>query len=408
MRRKSRCRRPRSPSSAQRTRGNSSDAMSAAPPVKTWGASSTLSSTGPEPCARRSSTSAASSASAAARSSSIGTHCISDKYQQEGKPHPRTDIRSRSRSRPNTRKTPRSWCSELPAVRNPGKSITDDGGEIPLFGGTPIMTEGFARYARRSFIAERPRRTATAPNRPAPVLAAKPARPRLVHLLSRRRPDRLWPVRRGLSDDAKWTQVEIGLVLSIGGIVGLIGQMPGGAIIDAARRERLVAGVAVGGDRRRGARLAAWPIFPVIAAAATLHAAAELRARPGDCRDQPWAGRAEPRSASGSDAMRALPPRQRLCRGTDGRLRLSPVEPLGVSRHLRSGHFTIIALSPNRGSRDRSRAGPWRASSAPNRIPKATSVAPPAAPASAADLCGRRHAATARQRRDAALDGGAS
>ena len=27
----------------------------------------------------------------------------------------------------------------------------------------------------------------------------------------------------------KWTQVEIGLVLSIGGIVGLIGQMPGGA-----------------------------------------------------------------------------------------------------------------------------------------------------------------------------------
>ena len=36
----------------------------------------------------------------------------------------------------------------------------------------------------------------------------------------------------------KWTQVEIGLVLSIGGIVGLIGQMPGGAIVDAARSER--------------------------------------------------------------------------------------------------------------------------------------------------------------------------
>jgi hypothetical protein len=27
----------------------------------------------------------------------------------------------------------------------------------------------------------------------------------------------------------KWTQVQIGLVLSIGGVVGLIGQMPGGA-----------------------------------------------------------------------------------------------------------------------------------------------------------------------------------
>src|SRR5580700_10839108 len=43
----------------------------------------------------------------------------------------------------------------------------------------------------------------------------------------------------------KWTQVEIGSVLSIGGLVALIGQMPGGAIVDAARSERLVAGLAV-------------------------------------------------------------------------------------------------------------------------------------------------------------------
>ena len=43
----------------------------------------------------------------------------------------------------------------------------------------------------------------------------------------------------------KWTQVEIGLVLSIGGVVGLIGQMPGGAIVDAVRSERLVAGFAI-------------------------------------------------------------------------------------------------------------------------------------------------------------------
>ena len=43
----------------------------------------------------------------------------------------------------------------------------------------------------------------------------------------------------------KWTQIDIGLVLSIGGIVALIGQMPGGAIVDAARSERLVAGVAL-------------------------------------------------------------------------------------------------------------------------------------------------------------------
>ncbi|HEY0330744.1 MAG TPA: MFS transporter, partial [Rhodopseudomonas sp.] len=38
----------------------------------------------------------------------------------------------------------------------------------------------------------------------------------------------------------KWTQVEIGLMLSIGGVVALIGQIPGGAIVDAVRSTRLV------------------------------------------------------------------------------------------------------------------------------------------------------------------------
>jgi MFS family permease len=72
----------------------------------------------------------------------------------------------------------------------------------------------------------------------------------------------------------KWTQVEIGLVLSIGGLVALIGQMPGGAIVDAARSERLVAGLAVATIGMCALGYAAWPIFPVVLAAATLHAAA--------------------------------------------------------------------------------------------------------------------------------------
>ena len=72
----------------------------------------------------------------------------------------------------------------------------------------------------------------------------------------------------------KWTQVEIGFVLSIGGIVALIGQMPGGAIVDAARSERLVAGLAVATIGVSALGYAAWPIFPVVVAAATLHAAA--------------------------------------------------------------------------------------------------------------------------------------
>jgi predicted MFS family arabinose efflux permease len=72
----------------------------------------------------------------------------------------------------------------------------------------------------------------------------------------------------------KWTQVEIGFVLSIGGLVGLIGQMPGGAIVDAAKSERLVAGLAVAMIGISALGYAAWPIFPVVVVAATLHAAA--------------------------------------------------------------------------------------------------------------------------------------
>jgi predicted MFS family arabinose efflux permease len=72
----------------------------------------------------------------------------------------------------------------------------------------------------------------------------------------------------------KWTQVEIGLVLSIGGLVALIGQMPGGAIVDAARSERLVAGLAVATIGVSALGYVAWPIIPVVMTAATLHAAA--------------------------------------------------------------------------------------------------------------------------------------
>jgi predicted MFS family arabinose efflux permease len=72
----------------------------------------------------------------------------------------------------------------------------------------------------------------------------------------------------------KWTQVEIGFVLSIGGMIGLLGQMPGGAIVDAARSERVVAGFAVAAIGIAALAYAVWPIFPVVTAAAILHALA--------------------------------------------------------------------------------------------------------------------------------------
>src|SRR5690349_11613964 len=72
----------------------------------------------------------------------------------------------------------------------------------------------------------------------------------------------------------KWTQVEIGFVLSIGGIIALLGQMPGGAIVDAARSEKMVAGLAVATIGCAALAYAVWPIFPIVVAAATLHALA--------------------------------------------------------------------------------------------------------------------------------------
>jgi MFS family permease len=72
----------------------------------------------------------------------------------------------------------------------------------------------------------------------------------------------------------KWTQTDIGLILSIGSIVGLLGQMPGGLLVDAARSERLVAGTALMAITASALAYALFPVFPVVFAAASLHAAA--------------------------------------------------------------------------------------------------------------------------------------
>jgi MFS family permease len=72
----------------------------------------------------------------------------------------------------------------------------------------------------------------------------------------------------------KWTQVDIGLVLSAAGFVSLIGQMPGGALVDAARSERRVAGVAVAAICLSALGYAALPVFPMVLSAAILHSLA--------------------------------------------------------------------------------------------------------------------------------------
>jgi predicted MFS family arabinose efflux permease len=72
----------------------------------------------------------------------------------------------------------------------------------------------------------------------------------------------------------RWTQFDIGLVMSAAGFVSLIGQMPGGAVVDAARSERFVAGVAIVAICVSALTFAALPIFPVVLAGAILHSLA--------------------------------------------------------------------------------------------------------------------------------------
>ncbi len=72
----------------------------------------------------------------------------------------------------------------------------------------------------------------------------------------------------------RWTQVDIGLVLSAAGFVSLIGQMPGGALVDAARSERFVAGISIAAICVSALSYAALPIFPVVLAGSVLHALA--------------------------------------------------------------------------------------------------------------------------------------
>jgi predicted MFS family arabinose efflux permease len=71
-----------------------------------------------------------------------------------------------------------------------------------------------------------------------------------------------------------WTQIDIGLILSVAGFVTLIGQMPGGALVDAARSERFVAGLAVAAICVSALTYAALPIFPAVLGASVLHAMA--------------------------------------------------------------------------------------------------------------------------------------
>lgn len=65
----------------------------------------------------------------------------------------------------------------------------------------------------------------------------------------------------------KWTQGQIGVALSVGSAVGILGQVPAGLLVDALRRKRAAAAFALGGIATAAVMMALWPArLPVLLA----------------------------------------------------------------------------------------------------------------------------------------------
>ena len=73
---------------------------------------------------------------------------------------------------------------------------------------------------------------------------------------------------------SKWTQTDIGLVLTVGGLVSLAAQIPAGALVDALRSTRAAAAAALVGIGLSALALAVWPVVPVVMASRVLQAGA--------------------------------------------------------------------------------------------------------------------------------------
>src|SRR5262249_8456384 len=71
-----------------------------------------------------------------------------------------------------------------------------------------------------------------------------------------------------------WTQVDIGLILTVGGLSALAGQIPGGALVDAVRSERRLGAAAVVGIALSALVVAVWPSFSAVLAAEGVPSAA--------------------------------------------------------------------------------------------------------------------------------------
>jgi MFS family permease len=70
--------------------------------------------------------------------------------------------------------------------------------------------------------------------------------------------------------EEKWTQQNIGFVLSAGGLAGLLSQLPGGELLDARRSKRFLLALGAIAVAASALLMALWPILPVVFAASVL------------------------------------------------------------------------------------------------------------------------------------------
>jgi MFS family permease len=70
--------------------------------------------------------------------------------------------------------------------------------------------------------------------------------------------------------DEKWTQQNIGYVLSVSGLAGLLSQLPGGELLDASRSKRFLVALGAIVVAVSALVMALWPMLPVVFAALVL------------------------------------------------------------------------------------------------------------------------------------------
>jgi MFS family permease len=70
--------------------------------------------------------------------------------------------------------------------------------------------------------------------------------------------------------DEKWTQQNIGFVLSVSGLAGLLSQLPGGELLDFSRSKRFIVALGAVVVAVSALLMALWPILPVVFAASVL------------------------------------------------------------------------------------------------------------------------------------------